>query len=187
MNCKRAQAQIALSVGGDLDDTAERELQGHLESCSCCKRHSEQMNRTWTLLSERDDEPADPHDSVWPDLQVRLPNRRELLSRARFNGGVVALCVAAVMLAMVSIWRTANTTEPLLGDPAGLADTYQLAPEGPALPFRQPRQPATGFVPVGESYWSFPVRREPARRPSPEGTSGQPAPTPPPPADNRSF
>ena len=86
MNCKRAQAQIALAVGGDLDDAAERELHEHLGGCVDCHRHWKQMSDTWALLLDREDELPDPHDSVWPDLRVKLPNRRELMSRARFNG-----------------------------------------------------------------------------------------------------
>ena len=158
MNCKRAQAQIALSVGGDLDDAAELELGEHLESCTCCKRHRQQMTDTWELLLEREDEPSDPHDSVWPDLQVRLPDRREFLSRARFNGGVVALAVAAVLLAMVSVWRTANTSEPLLSDPAGMVDVDPSG-AGPS-PFLEPRRPSPGFLPVGGSYRMLPGERE---------------------------
>jgi hypothetical protein len=147
MNCKRAQAQVALAVGGDLDDAAERELQEHLESCPGCRRHEQQMTDTWELLLDREDEPADPHDSVWPDLQVRLPDRREFFSRARFNGGVVALCVAAVLLAMVSIWRTANTSATLLDGSDGIAE-IDAVPETPRMPLPRLRAPSRGFVPV---------------------------------------
>ena len=134
MNCKRAQAQIALAVGGDLDDAAERDLHGHLGGCVDCHRHWKQMSDTWALLLDREDDLPDPHDSVWPDLQVKLPNRRELMSRARFNGWTVGLAVSAVCLAMVSMWQTANTPEP------GLEATVRDVPP-PASDF--PPQPPT--------------------------------------------
>ncbi|HUG90293.1 MAG TPA: zf-HC2 domain-containing protein [Planctomycetaceae bacterium] len=148
MNCKRAQAQIALSVGGDLDDATERELQEHLAGCPGCKRHWTQMDHTWALLLDRDDELPDPHDSVWPDLQVRLPDRREFLSRARFNGWVVALAATGVCLAMVSLWKTANTSEPTLGPWAVSPDVLppSVEPVWPLLPGR-----SLETLPVGRS------------------------------------
>ena len=140
MNCKRAQAQVALAVGGDLDDAAERELHEHLGGCVDCHRHWKQMSDTWAMLLDREDELPDPHDSVWPDLQVKLPNRRELMSRARFNGWTVALAVSAVCLAMVSMWQTANTPEP--GFESAVHDVPPPAGIGtPPQPVRSPFEP----------------------------------------------
>jgi hypothetical protein len=75
------------------------------------------------------------------DLQVKLPNRRELMSRARFNGWTVALAVSAVCLAMVSMWQTANTPEPGFESavrdvppPAGI----DMEPQPFRSPFRTP-------------------------------------------------
>jgi anti-sigma factor RsiW len=162
MNCKRAQAQIALAVGGDLDDAAERELHKHLDGCVECHRHWRQMNDTWALLLDREDELPDPHDSVWPDLQVKLPSRRALMSRARFNGWTVALAMAAICLAMVSMWRTANTSEPMLG-PEQITELPQLdvprIPEGwsPQPGFRQPQLHEV------DQFLSLPANEQPRR------------------------
>jgi Putative zinc-finger len=176
MNCKRAQGQIALAVGGDLDDASERDLRKHLADCSGCQRHWEQMHNTWSLLLERDDELPDPHDSVWPEVEVRLPSRRDLLSRAQFNGWVVAVAVAGVCLAMVSMWRTAHTPEPSLGTPGEFAGTLNEFPRSDSFPDIQDRFGRAELTPVGdEMNWNpwpgapafVPHRPEPPRQPGP--------------------
>ncbi|MBW3540403.1 MAG: zf-HC2 domain-containing protein [Planctomycetes bacterium] len=121
MNCKRAQAEIALLAGGDLDDAAEALLDEHLASCSSCRRHWNEMQATLLVLHEPE-VPADPlHDSVWPTLSMRLSRERRAERVATFNGWVAGLAVAATVLAMISLWSPPVTGDASMGERTSIA------------------------------------------------------------------
>ncbi len=109
MNCRRAQSDIALWAGDDLDEAGLRDLRIHLEACPECRKYLEQMQALLQLvdncpLRDEADEAslAAVEDSLWPSLStqlVSLPAPRH----DRFNGWIPAVAVAAVCFAMVLV------------------------------------------------------------------------------------
>ncbi len=112
MNCKRANAEIALWVGNDLDESAERSLRRHLAKCPGCRKHWRKMKASLRMLQENDEDLSETRDiSLWPRLSVALATAEEQNAHgSRFNGWVPALAVAAACLAMISL---SNNTPPV--------------------------------------------------------------------------
>ena len=111
MNCKQAKAEIALWVGNDLNESAERSLRRHLSRCLGCRKHWRRMKASLRMLQEADEVPSTTEDvSLWPRLSAKLSAAEEQNARrSRFNGWVPALAVAAACLAMISL---SNSTPP---------------------------------------------------------------------------
>lgn len=118
MNCRRAQTDIALWAGNDLDETDRLSLQRHLEACPDCREYQAQMQALMRLvdecpLKEQADEASKSavSDSLWPSLSshlVSLPFR----NCDRFNGWIPAVAVAAVCLAMLMVASPQGTFPP---------------------------------------------------------------------------
>ena len=114
MNCKQAYDDIALFVGNDLSDEAIPKLESHLENCPNCNKHYQSMKNSWKLLHESGDQflVESLHDSVWPDVSVKLAKRQE--ERHQFNGWIPAAAVLAAsfvvfLVSDVSIPHTDNS------------------------------------------------------------------------------
>ena len=118
MNCRRAQTDIALWAGNDLDETDRLSLQRHVEACPDCREYQAQMQALMRLvdecpLREQADEASKSalSDSLWPSLSshlVSLPFRNS----DRFNGWIPAVAVAAVCLAMLMVASPQGTFPP---------------------------------------------------------------------------
>lgn len=116
MNCKRAQSDIALWAGNDLDESDLSELRIHLQVCPGCRVYLEDMRALLRLMEEcplRDeaDGTSQRGESLWPMLASRLvsiPAPRT----DRFNGWVPAVAVAAVCLAMVLVASPPHLLSP---------------------------------------------------------------------------
>lgn len=109
MNCRRAQSDIALWAGDDLDEAGLMGLKRHLAACPECRCYMQEMRLLMRLVEECPlrDEGDDAskcvvEGSLWPSLSTRLVTWPA--SRGdRFNGWIPAVTVAAVCLAMVLI------------------------------------------------------------------------------------
>jgi|GEM_PF-2252846 hypothetical protein len=110
MNCTRARSEIALWVGGDVDERETVQLQRHIALCPECRAYRCRMMGSLQVLQE----PASPaaynlHDSVWPNVEARLSVRsRDEADRVeRLNRWLPAAAIAAACLAVIAI-----TSEP---------------------------------------------------------------------------
>lgn len=142
MNCKRARTEIALLVGDDLDDASRRTVERHVSECPDCRDFRREMQ---TILETLYDLPAAEeeraaHDSVWPSVSSRLNTfDASKHRRSRFNGWAVALSVAAMVLAMVSLSQTGF---PGASRPAGtMFGDEAVAIEAPAFESNSPTFP----------------------------------------------
>lgn len=105
LTCKRARLHIALAVGGDLDETGEAAMNAHLADCPPCTQHLQTMKSNLRPLHERDDESLFTlHDSLWPDLNERLPDRSSL-RQMRYNGWWAASAVFVACIAIAMFWQ----------------------------------------------------------------------------------
>ena len=159
MNCKRAQSDIALWAGHDLDESDLSELHAHLQVCPGCRGYLEDMRALLRLMEEcplrNEVEEVSPREiSLWPSLASRLvsiPAPRT----DRFNGWVPAVAVAAVCFAMVLVASPPHLLSPenapavsssaendWTSDPAASADnawTIDHSPQAHAISASPPR------------------------------------------------
>ncbi len=158
MNCRRAQSNIALWAGNDLDETCRLGLQQHLETCPACREFLQEMQAVMQMVDECPlREEADNasmilvEESLWPELASRLATVPAPQSD-RFNGWLPAVAVSVVCFAMVliasppqhSVSSEENlpltATEPI-STPAPLFDAQeQPSANPPELLDRQPIQ-----------------------------------------------
>ncbi len=176
MNCRRAQSDIALWAGNDLDEAGLADLQVHLEACPECRKYLTQMQALLQLvdncpLRDEADEASQAavEDSLWPSLStklVSLPASRY----DRFNGWIPAVAVAAVCFAMVLVASPPQSAPPQ-STPAGSVTADEDQPEL-EKPFDNPRSnrilPSGRFnglsieeLPV-DQHQHVPQRRSPA-------------------------
>lgn len=132
MNCKRAQLEIALWVGNDLDGSAVEGLQQHLSECSPCRRHWERLKASLKRLKDPVVSGArSMHDSVWPDLISRLPSRSAEPQPVEFNGWLPALAVIAASVAIAAFWQNEpldRSTAVAVESPASRVGGSDVAP-----------------------------------------------------------
>ena len=106
MHCAQARNQIALLVGGDLDDFGLHEVERHLGMCRNCTDYRQRMEVLRSQLEAVGSaDSVSRGDSLWPALEpaVRVAERDRLVRR--FNGWVAGVAIAATVLAMVTISR----------------------------------------------------------------------------------
>jgi hypothetical protein len=141
MNCSRAQSDIALWAGNDLDESSLSCLRRHLAACPACRGYLAEMQALMQLVDDcplRDE--ADQasqeavEDSLWPSLATRLVSL-PAPHGDRFNGWLPAVTVAVVCLVMVLV-----ASPPRLQTP----DEVQAlsTPGGEAVPGQVPDQAA---------------------------------------------
>lgn len=110
MNCRRARPNIALSIGGDLDEQSKRDVRRHLAVCPQCREYAGALRTSLKVLERSERTPAEQmHDSVWPDLSKRLRPADSGRRQERFNGWMPAL---AVVVACVTLVLISNNTTP---------------------------------------------------------------------------
>ncbi|MCA9073261.1 MAG: zf-HC2 domain-containing protein [Planctomycetaceae bacterium] len=156
MNCRRAQSDIALWAGNDLDETDLHCLQRHLEACPECREYNEQMHALMRLVEEcplRDEADAASksvvEESLWPSLSTRLatvPTPRN----DRFNGWVPAVAVAAVCLAMVLIASPPRVSSPQESSHASVVSEVQETNLSDATSTQRVQEPLR-ILPVQEA------------------------------------
>lgn len=109
MNCKRAKRDIALQVGGDLDDAQAQKLRLHLAVCPSCSDYSKQMEAGYGVLRAPAEDDVAVHDekSIWPDLSNVLTRRAPQPRSVHLTGWVPATAaVAACLLIAASSYFT---------------------------------------------------------------------------------
>ena len=113
MNCRESRFQLALFVGGDLDESSGVGLQRHLATCPECRDHHERLDSVMQQVERSESEaPALVHrKSVWPQLAAVIKVREQDRTR-RFNGWVAGFAVAAMALAAVTISQNLPSSQP---------------------------------------------------------------------------
>lgn len=132
MNCKQAKAEIALWVGGDLDETCARQVRRHVMQCPCCREHWQRLQTGLQPLQAVQDVRPAPEETLWPRISATL-NAESGWRVNRFNGWVPALTVAAAILAMFALVQ--NSTAPATRSQPG---EYRQSATSPAPRSVQP-------------------------------------------------
>ncbi|MCH7990476.1 MAG: zf-HC2 domain-containing protein [Planctomycetes bacterium] len=159
MNCKRAKAEIALWVGGDLCDVSEESLRQHLGGCSGCHRYWQQMKNSLRFLQEPDEDSLSVlSGSVWPDLSPRLSARETMWRRGRFNGWIPAALIAASCVVILYSAFNSPLRNQSIGSPEGEFIPLVRVSQRGALDF----PPATSGSPVNydRGFQSYPRQKE---------------------------
>jgi len=114
MNCRESRFQLALFVGGDLDESSAVGLQRHLATCPDCRDHHDGLSNVMDQVERIETQStAIMHaESVWPQLAAVIKVREQDRTR-RFNGWVAGFAVAATVLAMVTIAQNLPSAQPL--------------------------------------------------------------------------
>jgi hypothetical protein len=114
MNCRESRFQLALFVGGDLDESSSVEVQRHLATCPECRTHHDGLNTVMDQVerSEAASTAVVHSESVWPQLASVIRVRERNRTR-RFNGWVAGSAVAACVLATVTIAQNLPSAQPL--------------------------------------------------------------------------
>lgn len=78
MNCREAKTELALLVGNDLPDPADREaLKRHVSTCPTCRAQYRQLKQAFSVLEQSEKECTyETRDSLWPAVSARLTKRR---------------------------------------------------------------------------------------------------------------
>lgn len=108
MNCRQARTELALWVGGDLDERATGELERHVCACPQCRELRERLAEACGSLRDAGRMEAFPVDrpTTWPRLARRIEAYERRPFAPRFNGWVPAVAVASICLAIVAIVNT---------------------------------------------------------------------------------
>ncbi|MEX1231301.1 MAG: zf-HC2 domain-containing protein [Planctomycetaceae bacterium] len=136
MNCKLAEQNLALWVGGDLDETSVRELEEHLALCSECRAAGRRLKSAQRVLvkashvetvrsvksapaaksksagkiqiqSLRAQSKEGQDVSIWPNVARSLRALEARKRKQRFNGWIPAAAVIVACLAIILSPRTA--------------------------------------------------------------------------------
>ncbi|HUG19418.1 MAG TPA: zf-HC2 domain-containing protein [Planctomycetaceae bacterium] len=153
MKCKRAKQAMALSVGRDLDDGSDRELQRHISSCPPCRDYFGRLRASTSVLQQAGEESCEPLSddvTLWPAVSRAIQKPARKPSPFTWSQAwVPAVAIASMVLAIVSISNTMNDPRPdgnILVGPGGTgADAANVAEDfgsGSRL-IRQPAPPKT--------------------------------------------
>ncbi|MDA0834949.1 MAG: zf-HC2 domain-containing protein [Planctomycetota bacterium] len=125
MNCKLAEQNLALWVGGDLDEASIRDLEEHLALCSHCRAAGRRLKSAQRVLvkashvettrsvKSRSTENSTTtnggqtqllrslDESIWPNVSRGLRALEARKRKQRFNGWIPAAAVIAACLAII--------------------------------------------------------------------------------------
>jgi hypothetical protein len=114
MHCEQARAALALWVGQDLTDAADRKaLDEHLAGCPQCRREQVAFVATQQVLREAQ-QPEGPRVGLWPRVAARLAVWEARPQYQRFNVWVptVAAALACSVLVGVAIFEVQHRSSP---------------------------------------------------------------------------
>lgn len=106
LSCRQAEAEIALQVGGDLDDPARtRLLQAHLANCPLCRDYERRLAECVEALQTCAVESLPTYRSggLWPRVAAELPPCSPRPVLARFNVWVPTTAMACACAAMIFV------------------------------------------------------------------------------------
>ena len=137
MKCKQAKQSMALSVGRDLDESSNRELQRHVTSCPPCRDYFGRLRESTSVLqqaSEASCEPTSEECSVWPAVSrsLRKPSRGSS-PFAWSQAWVPAVALASMVLAIISISNTMSSPLPdgtIFVGPGGVGGASTISERG---------------------------------------------------------
>ena len=146
MHCAQARNQIALLVGSDIADSDRIEVEQHLSACQACCQYRGEIAESHAVLQDfaAEDSSNTQAPGLWEQMQpaVKLESARQT---KRFNGWLVGLCVAALVMAMVKISGDLTTTgsDPFEGGSSGFGG-MSVVNEVPGQPPREQHDEAAG-------------------------------------------
>ena len=112
MSCKHARTMIALAVGQDLDDSADRTVQEHVAACAECRRQATRLKKTLRVLRKAEDAPGFVREaSLWPAIAAQVEARRRTAMSDQFNGWVPALAVLAASALIAIFWNQSASVD----------------------------------------------------------------------------
>lgn len=117
MKCKQARQSIALSVGRDLNEISDRELQRHVSACPSCRDHFGHMHQSVGVLQQVSDQSPDStseEPSLWPSLSrlLQKPVERDPSPFSWSQSWVPAVAIASIVLAMISVSNSLDRPRP---------------------------------------------------------------------------
>ena len=157
MNCREAQAEIALYAGGDLDDRARvRDLRQHVRQCGKCRAHYDSMKSTLKSLAAVGPASSaatwERAGSLWPSIRREIAQPPQTLTTVQAvnqlkNWTPFAAMTAACVLMLVALGQFgAPPDEPVSG--------RGMAPHPPMVLQMddEPEEKETEDVSEGRSY-----------------------------------
>ena len=142
MNCKQAQAGIALWVGRDLEPRVWERVRRHLSGCDACSEYWLEMQESHSVLQQVNGLPGrQPREPLWPTVRQQIARQQATDPRRRFNGWIPAITVAVLFTALVGfLYKPGASEVEELGDPQVMGP--EIAP-GPIFPpgFSVEREP----------------------------------------------
>jgi hypothetical protein len=160
-DCREARTQIALEVGGDLEDSAATErLQSHLHECPDCRRYLSDMQSVLGVFAAcarpENVEAASPR--LWSRIAAELPDRSRRSAYSQFNvwvpAAAMSIACAAMLLVTILQLEQVSPFEPILTPRIHSAlnlDSPRMPLEGDRLPRRRGERSNSGSLPVGFS------------------------------------
>lgn len=158
MKCKRAKQSMALSVGRDLDDGSDRELQRHISSCPPCRDYFGRLRAATSVLHQAGEDSCEPLSddvTLWPAVSRAIQQPARKPSPFTWSQAwVPAVAIASMVLAIISISNTMNDSRPdgnILVGPGGAGAGATTATEdfGPGSQLiRQPAPPTSDRRPL---------------------------------------
>jgi predicted anti-sigma-YlaC factor YlaD len=116
MKCKRAKQSMALSVGRDLDEGSDRELQRHVSSCPPCRDYFGRLRASASVLQQAGEDSCEPLSddvTLWPAVSRAIQKPARKPSPFMWSQvWVPAVAIASMVLAMISISNTMNGPRP---------------------------------------------------------------------------
>ena len=159
LSCRQAEAELALQVGGDLDDpAASLPLQAHLANCPDCREYQRRLTECLEALQTCAAEslPTSRTAGLWPRVAARLAASYAVRpTLAQFNvwmptTAIAAACAVMVFVTIVQVERAA---------PNGVDRNYFHDPSFAEFRDSSFAPPANSLGPDGKN-WSTPVGLE---------------------------
>lgn len=144
LSCRQAEAELALHVGGDLDDAAATlPLQAHLANCPDCREYQRRLTECLEALQTCAAEslPTCRSAGVWPRVAARLAaSYAARPTLAQFNvwvptTAIAAACAVMVFVTIVQFDRTApnGVDRNYFNDPSFADRDPSFAPRADSL------------------------------------------------------
>lgn len=147
---------IALSVGQDLDESADRTVQDHLAGCVDCRGQAAKLETSLRALREAEVTPSFAYrDSLWPSIARQVEARRRAGLAEQFNGWVPALAVMAASVLIAVFWNQSTPVNDSWG-PSLNAREMVVYEDREGRLFIDPSwadQPAAAFAKEPQAQW----------------------------------
>ena len=103
MQCAEAKNLIALLVGDDIGDGERPKIQQHLSVCDGCQRYRDEIQESQRQLLTLATCADTDSPGLWVEVQSKVRVAEEAQPAKRSNKWTVALCTAALVMAVIGI------------------------------------------------------------------------------------